>query len=102
MNRLKRTSLIRLGFIYGVLILLTYLAGYAYWENQSASFWMCRAIDGPTYSGSCPLKPDGPMGVLLFVLIPIAVSILFASTVFGMSRIKRKRINQKSKNWGEL
>jgi hypothetical protein len=78
-------------FVFATLLAFTYLAGYAYWQTKEHDYWSCRAIDGPLLADGCPLKPDGPLGVLLFILIPLAIAVSFVATVFILKKAKKSK-----------
>jgi guanine deaminase len=72
-------------FNWIALMLFVNLATYAYWERANHQYWLCRAIDS---DGDCGLRPDGPMGALLFILIPIGATFLFFLAVFLLKKNK--------------
>jgi hypothetical protein len=77
--------------MFATLMAFTYLSVYAYWQTKEHDYWACRAIDGPLLSGGCPLKPDGPLYALLFILIPVAIAISFVITLFILKKVKTSK-----------
>lgn len=71
--------------IWVAAMLFIYLAAYAYWERANHQYWSCRAI-GPT--GDCGFRPDGPMGALLFILIPLGATTLLFLVVLFLAKAK--------------
>ena|SRR3990167_11143165 len=103
MNKFKTTCFKQCTIAYLVIISFIYLAGYAYWQKRGQDYWLCRAVDGPTLnSDGCGIKPDGPMGVMLFIVIPFAMTILFILVALTYYHFQKRKFNKTGQNQGEL
>ena len=87
--------------IYLVLIFFTYLAGYAYWETKNTDYWLCQAIDGEALASGrgCGIRPDGPLGALLVVVIPFVVTVLFILVALSTYHFQKQKFSKTGKNY---
>lgn len=79
---------------YYATIVTTYAAGLSYWQWYSHKYNVCR---GAANYCTSMIEPDGPMGLVLFVLIPLAVTLSFVFIGAGIWIIKNHRAKNQVK-----
>lgn len=102
MNKLKNKFIKRWGITYAIIIFLTYLTGYLYWQWKLSlwqQYYLCWKYTPLNDKDKCGgvIEPDGPLGALLVVVIPFVVTILFILLAFTTYHFQKRRFNKTGK-----
>lgn len=92
MNKLKRDFIKDWASVYVILILATYVSGVLYWNRHENLY----------KQGKVAIESDGPMGAMLFIVIPFVMTILFVLIALTYYHLQKRKFNKTGKNQSEL
>lgn len=92
MNKFKRDFLKDWVNVYMALIVLIIVGGILYFN------WHQKLYE----QGKVAIESDGPMGAVLFIVIPFIVTVLFVLLSLSVYFSQKRKHKKTGKNWGQL